>query len=95
MMNQAVIHTENLQKKYTMGTVEVAALRGVSIDIYPGELVAIMGPSGSGKSTLMNILGCLDTPTSGSYLLDGEDVSHLNEDQLAAIRQLRRKIGNR
>jgi putative ABC transport system ATP-binding protein len=90
-MNQSVIHTENLQKKYTMGTVEVAALRGISIDIQPGELVAIMGPSGSGKSTLMNILGCLDTPTSGSYILDGEDVSHLKEDQLAVIRN--RKIG--
>ncbi len=90
-MDQPVIHTENLQKKYKMGAIEVAALRGVSVDIYPGELVAIMGPSGSGKSTLMNILGCLDTPTSGAYLLDGEDVSHLNEDELALIRN--RKIG--
>ena len=90
-MDQAVIHTENLQKIYKMGKMEVAALSGVSLDIYPGELVAIMGPSGSGKSTLMNIIGCLDTPTSGKYVLDGEDVSHLNEDQLAGIRN--RKIG--
>jgi putative ABC transport system ATP-binding protein len=91
MMDQAVIHTENLQKKYIMGKMEVNALSGVSLDIYPGELVAIMGPSGSGKSTLMNIIGCLDTPTGGKYVLDGEDVSHLDEDQLAAIRN--RKIG--
>jgi putative ABC transport system ATP-binding protein len=91
MMDQAVIHTENLQKKYSMGKMEVNALSGVSLDIYPGELVAIMGPSGSGKSTLMNIIGCLDTPTGGKYVLDGEDVSHLDEDQLAAIRN--RKIG--
>jgi putative ABC transport system ATP-binding protein len=87
----SVIHTENLQKKYKMGTVEVAALCGVSLDIFPGELVSIMGPSGSGKSTLMNILGCLDTPTEGKYVLDGEDVSHLQEDALAGIRN--RKIG--
>jgi putative ABC transport system ATP-binding protein len=87
----AVIHTENLQKKYIMGKIEVAALSGVSVDVDPGELVAIMGPSGSGKSTLMNILGCLDAPTAGKYVLDGEDVSDLNEDQLAAVRN--RKIG--
>jgi putative ABC transport system ATP-binding protein len=86
-----VIHTENLQKIYEMGKIEVAALCGVSIDIYPGELVSIMGPSGSGKSTLMNIIGCLDTPTAGTYVLDGEDVSHLGEDALAGIRN--RKIG--
>jgi putative ABC transport system ATP-binding protein len=90
-MDQPVIHTENLQKKYKMGVVEVAALRGVSIDIFPGELVAIMGPSGSGKSTLMNILGCLDAPTGGEYILDGENVAHLDEDALALIRN--RKIG--
>ncbi len=86
-----VIQAENLAKIYKMGDVEVRALNGVSFQIERGEVVAIMGPSGSGKSTLMNILGCLDQPTSGEYILDGEPVSRLNDDQLARIRN--RKVG--
>ncbi len=86
-----VIQAENLTKVYKMGDVEVRALNGVSFQIKRGEAVAIMGPSGSGKSTLMNILGCLDQPTSGTYILDGETVSELNDDQLASIRN--RKVG--
>jgi len=86
-----LIRIRDLTKVYKMGTEEVRALDGVDVDIQRGEYVAIMGASGSGKSTLMNILGCLDTPTDGTYSLDGETVSDLNEDQLAAIRN--RKIG--
>ncbi len=90
-MTEPVVHAENLTKVYKMGDVEVHALRGLSLEIFKGEVVTIMGPSGSGKSTLMNILGCLDHPTSGSYLLDGEEVSNLRDDQLAEIRN--RKVG--
>jgi len=86
---QAIIQTHNLRKVYGMGDLEVKALDGVDIHINEGEFVAVMGPSGSGKSTLMNILGCLDRPTEGSYLLAGEDVSGLNKVQLAAIRNRR------
>ena len=81
----------NISKVYRMGDNEVIALNGVDLDIAEGEFVAIMGPSGSGKSTLMNILGCLDTPTTGSYLLDNEEVANLSEDVLAKIRN--KKIG--
>ncbi len=90
-MNQPVIKVEDLWKIYQLGEVQVEALRGVSFEIEEGEFVAIMGPSGSGKSTLMNILGCLDRPTRGRYFLDGQEVSQLNENQLAQIRN--KKIG--
>ena len=82
----ALIETRDLWKTYVMGSEEIHALRGVSIDIERGEYVAIMGPSGSGKSTLMNLIGCLDTPTSGSYLLNGKRVSEMNDNELARIR---------
>ncbi len=82
-----MIELQNITKVYKLGTQDLQALRGVSFKIEDGEFVAIMGPSGSGKSTLMHILGALDTPTSGTYLLDGKDVSTLSEDDLAGIRQ--------
>jgi putative ABC transport system ATP-binding protein len=82
----ALIETVDLWKTYIMGTEEIHALRGVSISIDRGEYVAIMGPSGSGKSTLMNLIGCLDTPSKGSYLLNGKQVSQMNDNELARIR---------
>jgi putative ABC transport system ATP-binding protein len=82
----ALIETRDLWKTYTMGDEEIHALRGVSIQIEKGEYVAIMGPSGSGKSTLMNLIGCLDTPSQGTYLLNGKEVSRMNDNELARIR---------
>ncbi|HEY3092674.1 MAG TPA: ABC transporter ATP-binding protein [Vicinamibacterales bacterium] len=82
----ALIETRDLWKTYVMGSEEIHALRGVSLDIERGEYVAIMGPSGSGKSTLMNVIGCLDTPTKGSYLLNGKQVGEMNDNELARIR---------
>jgi len=90
-MNDWVVDGRDLTKIYTMGEIEVHALRGLSVQIGRGEVVSIMGPSGSGKSTLMNILGCLDQPTSGEYCLDGESVANLKDEQLAEIRN--RKVG--
>ena len=90
-MNNEVIRLENIVKNYKIGTILVEALRSVSLVIGKNEFVALMGPSGSGKSTLMNILGCLDTPTSGNYLLNGEDVSKMDDNALAEIRN--RQIG--
>src|SRR5712671_7739455 len=84
-----VIRLENVYKTYDLGEIQVQALRGVSLEIRAGEFVAVMGPSGSGKSTVMNILGCLDRPTRGRYFLDGVDVSGLDRDQLADIRNLK------
>lgn len=89
--SRPVILLENIHKTYTMGDVQVHALRGASLTIREGEFVAIMGASGSGKSTTMNILGCLDQPTKGSYILDGQDVSAMSKDERADIRS--RKIG--
>jgi putative ABC transport system ATP-binding protein len=82
----SLIETRDLWKTYVMGDEEIHALKGVSISIERGEYVAIMGPSGSGKSTLMNLIGCLDTPTKGTYLLNGKEVSQMNDNELAGIR---------
>ena len=89
--HEPVIRVRDLKKVYRMGTLEVYALRGIDLEIQPGEIIAIMGPSGSGKSTLMNMVGCLDSPSSGEYYLDGQLVSDLVDDELAAVRN--KKIG--
>ena len=86
-----VIEARDLTKTYVMGEIEVQALRGVSFTVARGEVVSIMGPSGSGKSTMMNMIGCLDRPSSGEYILDGESVAKMDDDQLASVRN--RKIG--
>ncbi|MCL6634430.1 MAG: ABC transporter ATP-binding protein [Peptococcaceae bacterium] len=91
ILEKATIRLENIRKTYLMGNTPVNALNGISLTVSRSEMVAVMGPSGSGKSTLLNIMGCLDRPTEGSYFLDGEDVSGLDKDRLAAIRN--RKIG--
>src|SRR5262252_7155317 len=90
-MADTVISVRDLVKTYVVGDIEVKALRGASLDVYPGEFVAVTGPSGSGKSTFMHIVGCLDRPTSGQYFLDGQDVSQMSKDQLANVRN--QKIG--
>ena len=86
-----VIYIRDLHKSYYIGEIEVPALRGVDLEVYPGEVIAIMGPSGSGKSTLMNMVGCLDSPTAGEYRLEGQLVSELVDDELALVRN--EKIG--
>ena len=91
MSESSIIEINQLTKIYRMGEIQVTALDGISLNVKEGEFLAIMGPSGSGKSTLMNILGCLDRPTSGTYLLAGEDVSRMSREQLAHIRN--QKIG--
>ncbi len=91
MSARAIVETSEISKIYGVGDIRVAALEGVTLRIHAGEFIAIMGPSGSGKSTLMYILGCLATPSAGTYVLDGEDVSHLSRQELAFIRS--RKIG--
>ncbi len=85
-MAQGIIHLENIQKSYFMGKNELQVLKGVSLDIFKNEYVALMGPSGSGKSTLMNIIGCLDTPTAGRYILNDNDVSEMEDNALAEVR---------
>jgi putative ABC transport system ATP-binding protein len=91
MQNSHLIELRDIEKTYKVGTIDVPALRGITMLVEPNEYLAIMGPSGSGKSTLMNVIGCLDTPTNGTYMLAGEDVSRLSDNRLAEIRN--RRIG--
>jgi putative ABC transport system ATP-binding protein len=83
---ESIIHLENIEKSYFMGNQAIPVLKGINLDIFKNEYVALMGPSGSGKSTLMNILGCLDSPTAGSYILNGKDVSKMPDNDLAEVR---------
>lgn len=83
---QSIIHLENIRKSYYLGKQELQVLKGISLDVFKNEYVALMGPSGSGKSTLMNILGCLDSPTGGRYILNGKDVSRMPDNDLAEVR---------
>ncbi len=89
MPKSAIVQLENVRKTYQMGQVIVEALRGISLSIYPGEYISIMGPSGCGKSTMLNLLGCLDRPTSGKYYLGGQDVSTMDDDSLSQVRGAR------
>jgi putative ABC transport system ATP-binding protein len=91
LSNIGIIHLDKICKSYFMGKMELQVLKGISLDIFKNEYVALMGPSGSGKSTLMNIIGCLDTPTSGTYILNGKDISQTEDNQLAEVRN--REIG--
>ncbi len=91
MIEESIIQTEHLRKTYTLGSEKVHALRDVSITIFKNDFVSLMGPSGSGKSTFMNLIGCLDTPSSGKYYLNGQDVSNMGDDEMAVIRN--REIG--
>ena len=84
--NGTIIRMDNIRKVYDTGKVKVEALKGIDLDVHPGEFLAIVGPSGSGKSTLMNLIGCLDTPSAGTYTLNGREVSKLTDDELAEIR---------
>ncbi len=86
MIAQTILRLENIKKSYYLGTQELPVLKGITLDIYKNDYVALMGPSGSGKSTLMNILGCLDSPTGGKYILNGKDVSSMEDNDLAAVR---------
>ena len=88
MAASSIIHLNHIQKSYFMGVQAIPVLKGITLDIFKNEYVALMGPSGSGKSTLMNILGCLDTPTGGSYVLNGKDVSKMTDDELADVRNV-------
>ena len=88
MAAASIIHLNHIQKSYFMGTQAIPVLKGITLDIFKNEYVALMGPSGSGKSTLMNILGCLDTPTGGNYILNGKDVSKMTDDELADVRNV-------
>ncbi|MFT3981912.1 MAG: ABC transporter ATP-binding protein [Ferruginibacter sp.] len=87
-MTQSILQLRNIHKSYYLGKQELPVLKGIDLDIYKNEYVSLMGPSGSGKSTLMNILGCLDSPTSGRYVLNGKDVSRMHDDELAAVRNV-------